>query len=45
VQAAAQAAMKAFEEKQFDVVEVVYSEFKNAATQRLLLKDFYQFRK
>src|SRR5205809_7475690 len=29
VQAAAQAAMKAFEEKQFDVVELVYSEFKN----------------
>ena len=33
VQAAAQAAMKAFENKEFDAVEIVYSEFKNAATQ------------
>lgn len=33
VQKASYAAMKAFEEKQFDVVEVVYSRFKNAATQ------------
>ncbi len=33
VQAAAQAAMKAFENKEFDAIEVVYSEFKNAATQ------------
>src|SRR5258705_8991559 len=38
VQSAAQAAMKAFEEKQFDVVELVYSEFKNAATQRFTVK-------
>ena len=40
VQAAAQAAMKAFEEKQFDVVELVYSQFKNAATQRFELERF-----
>lgn len=40
VQKAAQAAMKAFEEKQFDVVEVVYSQFKNAATQRFEVERF-----
>jgi len=40
VQAAAQAAMKAFEERQFDVVEIVYSEFKNAATQRFTVERF-----
>jgi F-type H+-transporting ATPase subunit gamma len=40
VQRAAQAAMKAFEERQFDVVEIVYSEFKNAATQRFTLERF-----
>lgn len=40
VQRAAQAAMKAFEEKQFDVVEIVYSEFKNAATQRFVVERF-----
>jgi F-type H+-transporting ATPase subunit gamma len=33
VQAASLAAMKAFENKDFDAVEIVYSEFKNAATQ------------
>src|SRR5690242_2490279 len=33
VQACSQAAMKAFQEKQFDAVEIIYSEFKNAATQ------------
>jgi F-type H+-transporting ATPase subunit gamma len=33
VQKASLAAMKAFEEKQFDVVEIIYSQFKNAATQ------------
>ena len=33
VQAAAQAAMQAFLNKKFDVVELAYSEFKNAATQ------------
>jgi F-type H+-transporting ATPase subunit gamma len=40
VQRAAQAAMKAFEERQFDVVEIVYSEFKNAATQRFTVERF-----
>ena len=33
VQAASVAAMKAFENKEFDAVYIVYSEFKNAATQ------------
>src|SRR5258706_11435103 len=40
VQHAAQAAVKAFEEKQFDVIEIVYSEFKNAATQRFAVERF-----
>src|SRR5262249_45597610 len=40
VQAAAQAATHAFAEKQFDVVEIIYSEFKNAATQRFVVERF-----
>lgn len=40
VQQAAQAAVKAFEEKQFDVAEIIYSEFKNAATQRFTVERF-----
>jgi len=40
VQAASQAAMKAFENREFDVVELVYSEFKNAATQRFVVEQF-----
>lgn len=40
VQKASQAAMKAFEEKQFDVVEIVYSQFKNAATQIFRVERF-----
>lgn len=40
VQQAAKAAMKAFEEKEFDVVEIVYSQFKNAATQRFVTERF-----
>jgi F-type H+-transporting ATPase subunit gamma len=40
VQKAAQAAMKAFEERQFDVVEIVYSQFKNAATQKFEVERF-----
>jgi F-type H+-transporting ATPase subunit gamma len=40
VQEASQAAMKAFEEKQYDVIEVVYSEFKNAASQNFVLERF-----
>ncbi len=34
VQAASVAAMKAFENREFDAVKIIYSEFKNAATQR-----------
>jgi F-type H+-transporting ATPase subunit gamma len=40
VQACAQAAVKAFEKGEYDVVELVYSEFKNAATQRFVLERF-----
>jgi F-type H+-transporting ATPase subunit gamma len=40
VQTAAQAAIKAFENKEFDAVEIVYSEFKNAATQRFVAEQF-----
>jgi F-type H+-transporting ATPase subunit gamma len=40
VQACAQAAVKAFENKVFDVVELVYSEFKNAATQYFSVERF-----
>lgn len=40
VQAASQAAMKAFENREFDAVELVYSEFKNAATQRYAVERF-----
>ncbi|MEI9943607.1 MAG: ATP synthase F1 subunit gamma [Chitinophagaceae bacterium] len=40
VQKASQAAMKAFEERQFDVVEIVYSQFKNAGTQKFEVERF-----
>ena len=40
VQACAQAAVKAFENKEFDVIELVYNEFKNAATQRFVVERF-----
>lgn len=40
VQEAAQAAMKAFVNKTFDAVEIVYSEFKNAASQRFVAEQF-----
>jgi F-type H+-transporting ATPase subunit gamma len=40
VQQAAQAAIKAFLDKQFDAVEVVYSEFRNAATQVFKVEQF-----
>lgn len=40
VQQASQAAVKAFQNKEFDAVEVVYSEFKNAATQRFAVEQF-----
>lgn len=40
VQACAQAAVKAFETREFDRVELVYSEFKNAATQLFVVEQF-----
>jgi F-type H+-transporting ATPase subunit gamma len=40
VQKASQAAMKAFERREFDAVEIVYSEFKNAATQNFVSERF-----
>ncbi|MBY0480021.1 MAG: ATP synthase F1 subunit gamma [Chitinophagaceae bacterium] len=40
VQLAAQAAMKAFENKEFDAIEIIYSEFKNAATQAFVAEQF-----
>lgn len=40
VQHIAQKAVEAFANKEFDVVEVVYSEFKNAATQRFTVERF-----
>ena len=40
VQLASKAAMEAFINKEFDRVEIVYSEFKNAATQRFHLERF-----
>ncbi|MBL7761098.1 MAG: ATP synthase F1 subunit gamma [Sediminibacterium sp.] len=40
VHAAAQAAMRAFESKEFDAVEIIYSEFKNAATQVFTAEQF-----
>ncbi|MGH2552822.1 MAG: ATP synthase F1 subunit gamma, partial [Chitinophagaceae bacterium] len=40
VQKAAQSAMKAFEEKQYDVVEIIYSQFRNAATQKFEVERF-----
>lgn len=40
VQKASQAAVQAFKNKQFDAVEIVYSEFKNAATQVFKVEPF-----
>ncbi|MBI1343826.1 MAG: ATP synthase F1 subunit gamma [Terrimonas sp.] len=40
VQACAKAAVKAFEDKEFDRAEIIYSEFKNAATQRFVAEQF-----
>ncbi|HMT72456.1 MAG TPA: ATP synthase F1 subunit gamma [Chitinophagaceae bacterium] len=40
VQTASKAAMTAFGNKEFDVVEIVYSQFKNAATQRFVVERF-----
>ncbi len=40
VQKAAQAAVQAFQAKEFDAIEIVYSEFKNAATQAFKVEPF-----
>ena len=40
VQQCSQAAVQAFEKKEFDVVELVYSEFRNAATQKFTVERF-----
>ena len=40
VQAAAKAAMDAFANKEFDAIEIIYSEFKNAATQEFKAEQF-----
>lgn len=40
VQQASEAAMKAFINKEFDIVEIVYSQFKNAATQFFTVERF-----
>lgn len=40
IQACSQAAVKAFENKEFDAVHIVYSEFRNAATQRFVSEQF-----
>jgi len=40
VQEASEAAVRAFQNKEFDAVEIVYSEFKNAATQKFVVEPF-----
>ena len=40
VQACAQAAVQAYQQKEFDAVEIVYSEFKNAASQVFAAEQF-----
>ncbi|HEY1112942.1 MAG TPA: ATP synthase F1 subunit gamma [Chitinophagaceae bacterium] len=40
VQQASQAAVQAFRNREFDAIELVYSEFKNAATQRFVSEQF-----
>jgi len=40
IQQAAQAAVKAFRDREFDAVELVYSEFRNAATQAFVVEPF-----
>jgi F-type H+-transporting ATPase subunit gamma len=45
VQACANAAVKAFENKEFDAIEIIYSEFKNAATQRFVAEKFLPVQK
>ncbi len=45
VQEASQAAVKAYMNKEFDAVEVIYSEFKNAATQTFVSEQFLPIKK
>jgi F-type H+-transporting ATPase subunit gamma len=45
VQEVAQAAISAFRNKEFDRVDVIYSEFKNAATQRFVVEQFLPIQK
>lgn len=45
VQAAAKHAMELFINKEVDAVEVIYSEFKNAATQRFVAEEFLPVKK
>jgi len=45
VQAAAKFAMDAFAAKEVDAIEVIYSEFKNAATQRFIAEPFLPVKK
>jgi len=45
VKAAANYAMEAFAKKEIDAVELVYSEFKNAATQRFVAEQFLPVKK
>ena len=40
VQLCAQAAIKAFENREFDAIDIVYSEFKNAASQNFVVEPF-----
>jgi F-type H+-transporting ATPase subunit gamma len=40
VQLCAQAAVKAFENREFDAVDIIYSEFKNAASQNFVVEPF-----
>ncbi len=40
VQTCAQAAVKGFENTEFDAVDIIYSEFKNASTQRFVVEPF-----
>ncbi|MGZ3845302.1 MAG: ATP synthase F1 subunit gamma [Flavisolibacter sp.] len=45
VQQASKAAIQAFQNKEFDRIEIVYSEFKNAATQRFVIEQFLPIQK
>ncbi len=40
VEQCAQAAIKAFENREFDAIEIIYSEFKNAASQNFVVEQF-----